>query len=240
MFFGSTDHQDTTVVGLIVSSLRRDISFGLLAPDSKLKIGDLRIRYGGSNHSVREALRILASEGLVEAIAQRGFRVASASEHDLRDISDVRKEIEVIGLRRSIENGDLGWEGRVIAAHHALGKIEELVASEPSDLNALEWDESVRTLFATLVAACGSPRLIEMQRKYFDQSRRIRLAALREGRLDFNARAERRQAIVEAILKRNAHAACVALVQDIEIELTGENSSRPLSTKKPEETYVRN
>ena len=224
MLFGSSEPQDTTVVGLIVSSLRRDISFGVLSPGSKLKIGDLRVRYGGSNHSIREALRILASEGLVEAVAQRGFRVASATEDDLRDITSVREEVEAIGLSRSIERGDLAWEGRVVAANHALDKVEERIAREPSDLNALEWDEAVRAFFATLVSACESPRLIEIQRKYFDQSRRIRLSALREGRLDFEARSRRRRSLIDAVLSRNVRTARAALTQDIEIELSGEHS----------------
>ena len=59
MIFGSNKSEDDTVVGLIAGALRRDISFGSLPPDGKLKIADLRARYGGSNHSIREALRLL-------------------------------------------------------------------------------------------------------------------------------------------------------------------------------------
>lgn len=81
-----------TVVSVLAAALRRDISFGQLPPDSKLKIEALRARYGGSNHSVREALTLLVSEGLVEATAQRGFRVASATAEDLRDIIRLRAE----------------------------------------------------------------------------------------------------------------------------------------------------
>ena len=75
MIFVSAKTEYATVVGLIAGALRRDISFGTLPPDGKLKIADLRTRYGGSNHSIREALRLLTAEGLVTAEAQRGFRV---------------------------------------------------------------------------------------------------------------------------------------------------------------------
>jgi len=111
---------DGTVVSMLASALRRDISFGALLPDQKLKIDTLRQRYGGSNHSMRETLRLLTAEGLVEATAQRGFRVTSATEDDLRDIALVRSEIERVALSLAITNGDVAWEGRVIAAHHAL------------------------------------------------------------------------------------------------------------------------
>jgi len=65
----SEKSNDGTVVAMLASALRRDISFGTLRPDQKLKIEELRVRYGGSNHSIRETLRLLSAEGLVEATA---------------------------------------------------------------------------------------------------------------------------------------------------------------------------
>ncbi len=81
--FGFKNDDAATVVQFIAEQVRRDISFGVLPPDSRLKIEDLRQRYGGSAHSFREALTLLANEGIVEASSQRGFRVASASQADL-------------------------------------------------------------------------------------------------------------------------------------------------------------
>ena len=86
LLFGRRKSDDDTVVEMLASAIRRDISFGVLRPDQKLKLADLRQAYGGSNHSMRETLRILSSEGVVEAANQRGFRVTSATEDDLRDI----------------------------------------------------------------------------------------------------------------------------------------------------------
>ncbi len=221
MIFGSNKSEDDTVVGLIAGALRRDISFGSLPPDGKLKIADLRARYGGSNHSIREALRLLTAEGLVAVEAQRGFRVTSASQADLEDITRLRIEIESIGLRWSLAKGDTGWEGQVMAAHHSLRKAEDAVAGDADDLSALAWDEAVRAFFATLMSACGSARLIETQKTFYDQSRRIRLAALREGTLNFTARRARQAALVEAVLARNEDAALTALTQEIQGELAG-------------------
>ena len=219
MLFGKPPNEDETVVAMLASALRRDISFGTLLPDQKLKIQDLRQRYGGSNHSMRETLRLLSAEGLVEATAQRGFRVTSATEEDLRDIAMVRCQIEVIGLGLSLEHGDVRWEGRVLAAHHALCKAEVVVADQPDDLTALEWDEACRAFAATLVEASGSPRLIDLQQKFFDQSRRFRLALLREGRLDFTARRARLDALLDAILRRDQTDATMLLTEEINQEL---------------------
>ena len=102
LFFVGRKSEDDTVVEMLASAIRRDISFGVLRPDQKLKLTELRQSYGGSNHSMRETLRILTSEGVVEAINQRGFRVTSATEDDLRDILLVRLEVEKLGLKLSL------------------------------------------------------------------------------------------------------------------------------------------
>lgn len=204
---------------MLASALRRDIAFGTLHPDQKLKIAELRQRYGGSNHSMRETLRMLSSEGLVEATAQRGFRVTSATEEDLHDILFVRGEVEKTGLIRAIKRGDIAWEGRVIAAHHAVKKADMAVCANPDDLSALEWDEACRTFSAELISASGSARLADLQRKFYDQSRRFRLAMLRENRIDFAARASRLEHLVAAILDRDAARATQLLTQDIAADL---------------------
>lgn len=219
MIFAGKKSDDSTIVDLLASSLRRDIAFGTLLPDQKLKIDALRSRYGGSNHSMRETLRLLSAEGLVEATAQRGFRVTSATEDDLRDIQLVRIEIESIALSRSIALGDVAWEGRVIAAHHALQKAEATVTDAPDDLTALEWDEACRAFAHALIAACDSPRLIDLHRKFFDQSRRFRLAQMREGKLDWVERKSRQKGLLDAVLSRDDSAARALLREDIEAEL---------------------
>ena len=215
----SSKNEDGTIVELLASTLRRDIAFGTLLPDQKLKLNELRARYGGSNHSMRETLRLLSAEGLVEATAQRGFRVTSATEDDLRDIVLVRSEIEKIALARAIGRGDVAWEGRVMAAHHALQKAEAAVMSAPDDLSALEWDEACRAFSYALIEACDSPRLLDMHTKLFDQSRRFRLALMREGKLDWAARKARQKALLDAVLNKEESKALDLAQQDIEAEL---------------------
>lgn len=220
MVFSIKKRDDATIVDLLAAALRRDIAFGTLLPDQKLKIEELRSRYGGSNHSMRETLRILSAEGLVEATAQRGFRVTSATEDDLRDIQLVRIQIERAALSLAIKQGDVAWEGRVMAAHHALQKAEAAVAETPDDLTALAWDEACRAFGQTLIEACNSPRLMDLHRKFFDQSRRFRLAQLREGKLDWAARKSRQKDLLDAVLNKDESAANALIQNEIEAELT--------------------
>ncbi|MYM56841.1 GntR family transcriptional regulator [Thalassovita mangrovi] len=220
MLFPRKQAEDDTVVEMLASALRRDISFGVLRPDEKLKIEALRQRYGGSNHSMRETLRTLVAEGMVEATNQRGFRVTSATEEDLRDILSMRMEIEKLGLAWSLTQGGVEWEASVIAAQHQLAHAEAAVQTNPDDVTALQWDEACRMFAITLISACGSPRLIEMAGRFYDQSRRFRLAQLREGRIDFAARAARRENLKNATVARDEQAALKLLEEDIRADLT--------------------
>jgi len=219
LLFGGRKSEDDTVVEMLASAIRRDISFGVLRPDQKLKLADLRQSYGGSNHSMRETLRILSSEGMVEAISQRGFRVTSATEDDLRDILLVRLEVEKLGLKRSIERGDVAWEGRVIAALHAVSRADTVVQDNPDDVTALEWDEACRDLSMALISASGSPRLTDMAAQFYGQSRRFRLALLREGRIDFAARATRRALLQNAVIARDEQRSLQVLEDEIGADL---------------------
>lgn len=200
--FGRKSSDARTVVALIAASLRRDIAFGVLPPDTKLKIEPLSAKYGGSAHSMREALIKLSVEGLVEATAQRGFRVASATQDDLEDITRLRIEVECLGLRWSMEKADVDWESRVIAARHALSRAEEEISSNPVDL-AMEWEEFNQRFHATLIDACGSPRLMQIHERLYNQSYRFRLAALRENLVDFDVSRTDHDAIIAAVIDRD-------------------------------------
>ena len=219
LLFGGRKQVDDTVVEMLASAIRRDISFGVLRPDQKLKLTDLRQAYGGSNHSMRETLRILSSEGVVEATNQRGFRVTSATEDDLRDILLVRLEVEKLGLKRSLERGDVAWESRVVAALHSVSRADAVVQENPDDVTALEWDEACRDLSMTLISASGSPRLASIAAQFYGQSRRFRLALLREGRIDFAARSARRAELQDAIMECDADRALGVLEDEISTDL---------------------
>jgi DNA-binding GntR family transcriptional regulator len=220
MLFARQKSQDDTVVKMLASALRRDISFGVLRPDQKLKIEALRQNYGGSNHSMRETLRILVAEGMVEAVNQRGFRVTSATSEDQADILQMRLDLEQLGLIRSLNAGGVDWEAAVIAAQHRLSHADMHVQNTPDDTTTLAWDEACKAFSESLISACGSPRLIDTMGRIYNQSRRFRLALLREGRIDFNARAKRHDALKNAIVTRDTKTALSLQEADIRADMS--------------------
>jgi GntR family transcriptional regulator, carbon starvation induced regulator len=56
--------------------------------------------------------------------------VAPIRVESVVDVTETRLVIEGAALKRSIEIGDVAWETRVVAAHHALSRV-----ADPMNLN---------------------------------------------------------------------------------------------------------
>ena len=79
-----------------VSRLRALIIDGELRPGSRIAERDLCERFGVSRTPLREALKVLASEGLVELLPRRGARVTRLSARELRDAFEVVGALEAL------------------------------------------------------------------------------------------------------------------------------------------------
>jgi DNA-binding GntR family transcriptional regulator len=81
--------------------VRADILTGDLPADSRLGESALGVRYGLSRTPVREALRRLQSEGLVQVSPHRGARVFDWRRLDIETIYDLRAVVEGFLVRRA-------------------------------------------------------------------------------------------------------------------------------------------
>lgn len=187
--------------------LREDIIAGHFPSGAKLQIDELKARYGLSASPVREALSRLISQGFVAAESQRGFRVAPMSPEDLADITLARQVVESAALALAIRKGDDAWEGEVLSTFHKLDRhVLRLGGGPVQDLAS--FSELHKAFHAALIAACGSPRLIEEQSRLYDQAERYRHGMMYSFLTDANVdlMAEHR-ALMEAVLARDADAA---------------------------------
>ena len=85
----ATPRQAPTVIEKCVKRLRGGIMVGDLRPGQKLIEADLQEELGVSRASLREALRALERERLVELVPNRGPSVAKLREKEIEDIHDV-------------------------------------------------------------------------------------------------------------------------------------------------------
>ncbi|MFO1284444.1 MAG: GntR family transcriptional regulator [Burkholderiales bacterium] len=80
-------------------TLRASLVAGDLAPGEPLQEIRLARRLGMSRTPVREALRVLARDGFVEANAARGYAVPRGSVEDLRELFELRESLEGLAAR---------------------------------------------------------------------------------------------------------------------------------------------
>ena len=78
----------------VADALREHLLSGAIAPGTPLRDVDLSARAGVSRTTVREALAVLAREGLVTHSLHRGMEVARLASTDVRDIYAARRVIE--------------------------------------------------------------------------------------------------------------------------------------------------
>ncbi len=78
----------------VLVELRQAIISGLIKPGERLVEERIADELGVSRNPVREAIRALASEGLIEVTAGRGASVATISEQEARETIELRALLE--------------------------------------------------------------------------------------------------------------------------------------------------
>ena len=86
--------ESSSLVELSVRRLRDEILSGTLVPGERLIEEQLTRRFGISRAPVREALRLLGQQGLVEHLPRRGVRVAELSRRDVDELFTLRDVLE--------------------------------------------------------------------------------------------------------------------------------------------------
>jgi DNA-binding GntR family transcriptional regulator len=88
----------------VAAHLRVEIIGGKLAPGERIMQEELAARFGSSRLPVREALRILESEGLVTLRPNSGAWVAQIDRQECIDIYKIRECVEPLAIAESMPN----------------------------------------------------------------------------------------------------------------------------------------
>lgn len=193
------------------AALRRAVLHGELTGGQRLPLNELARQYGVSLGVVREAVTRLASERLLEATPQAGFRVRPLSPEHLADLSWARCQIESVAIEESVRHGDVQWQADVVAAHHVLSATDPL---DPDGTLSRAWMDAHRAFHAAIVSACPSATLLAVRQQLFDEGElyRHRFAERQEGHRDV---AKEHQELVDAVLEGNVARASALLVAHI-------------------------
>jgi DNA-binding GntR family transcriptional regulator len=99
-----SDREDQSLHDEILTRLRDHIVEGNIPDGGRVPERQLCEMLGISRTPLREALKVLASEGLVELLPNRGARVRQLNERDLDELFDVMGGLEGLAGRLACEN----------------------------------------------------------------------------------------------------------------------------------------
>lgn len=143
-----------SLVELVTDQLRGDILSGALEPGERLVEGQLTQRFMISRAPLREALRLLVEQGLVEHLPRRGARVTTYSARDFDELFAVRDALERFALSLVQEQEAAELDTRAVEA--ALTTLAD--AADRGD--RLAASNAHRAFHLALVAMADSRQLL--------------------------------------------------------------------------------
>ncbi len=139
----------------VLDDLRQAILGGDEPPGTLIPIDAVARFFGVSQIPVREALKVLLGEGLVEHVPHIGYSVAKLTFAEFRELYDVREALEVAALRAAVDNAGPGDDDAVRTAHGDLH-----AAMDGADDRA--YHVASRAFHMALIAPTRMERLLHM------------------------------------------------------------------------------
>ena len=106
--------------GEILARLRDYIVEGNLSEGARIPERQLCEMFGISRTPLREALKVLAAEGLVDLLPNRGARVPRLSEENIRDLFDLMAGLEALAGRLACDSITDDEIAGIEALHHEM------------------------------------------------------------------------------------------------------------------------
>ena len=158
---------------VVFQTLRQAIITGEIAPGERLMEIPLSKQLGVSRTPVREAIRMLELEGLVDMVPRRGAEVARITEKDLKDALEVRCALEELAATLACERITPEGRERLKAACIA---FREAISTKhvPSIVDCdIAFHDAI-------FAATGNQRLITLAHNLWEQVYRYRVEYVKD------------------------------------------------------------
>lgn len=134
------------LVDQVAAHVRAEILSGALRPGQRISIAELSRDLAVSTIPIREAMRLLESEALVESAPHQAPVVSDVRIEELQEIYDLRRLIECDTARRGLERVDDAGIGAVESA------LEALLSADPQDHESGFWEAHRQFHFVVLEA----------------------------------------------------------------------------------------
>ncbi|MCZ7568950.1 MAG: GntR family transcriptional regulator [Ardenticatenaceae bacterium] len=196
----------TTLRDQVYQILRDRIITGQLIPGQRLDVDDLSQSLGVSPTPVKDALKQLAAEGLIDIRPRRGTFVAEFTRRDIEELFDVRLMMELHAVDAGLANATREDDGQ-------LRQILEYLSTFIDGDGYRDYQTFLVhdiELHGYLVRLTGNRRLVEMYESIRLNILLVRAYAIQPVK-DAQATYQEHQAIVTAFEQRSAEALRVAI-----------------------------
>lgn len=180
----------------VADHLRAEIRSARLKPGTRLRQEDIAVRLGVSTTPVREAFRILQTEGLVTLDPHRGVEVFRPSMEDVLEYYEIRQALELLAISKAIPN----------MAEPDIAVLEDLLEAMDGVEDGERWVELNNQFHTSVYHHCGRPRLCAMISNLSHVTAGYVQMAVQRARENGQADREHRQ-ILEACKRRDVPAA---------------------------------
>ena len=144
-----------SLVEVAARQLRDEILAGTLEPGQRLIEEQIRLRFSISRAPLREALRLLTQQGLVEHLPRRGVRVTELSETDVDQLFGIRLALEEHAVRSVFPMAEPPGEDQLARLDGWLA----LMRSAEQEGDELRKDDAHRAFHAAVVALADNRQL---------------------------------------------------------------------------------
>ncbi len=224
-----------TLAENIANELRRDILRGNLAPGASIKERDNAAEMGVSRTPMREAIRILAKEGLVELRPSRSPIVVQSDFKNVEDQAQVLIALEMLSAELAVVNASEGDLNHI-------GGIVDFMAMHFETADPLDMFEIDMSFHTAIAEASHNKALAETHRSFLQRLWRARYMAASQRRNRKRVVNDHTR-ILMALRDRDADAARKAigihllnLAEDIRDVIAQENAAGTNSLSGSEDT----
>lgn len=160
-----------TKTEIVMSALRERIVEGVLQPSERVLLRPLAVEFACSEIPVREAVRALSSEGLLELVPHGGARVTRLNAAETIELTEVRTLLEPRATRMAGEAMPAAGLAKLY------GFLDAMRAVVDGRSNA-NYGSLNREFHRSLLAHCPNRRLASTINDLWDQSERTRAVHL--------------------------------------------------------------
>jgi DNA-binding GntR family transcriptional regulator len=151
----------------VVSRVRAMLLEGDIPPGARVPERDICSKLSISRTPLREALKVLAAEGLVVLLPNRGARAAKLTDKDVRDLYEVCQGLEALA-------GELACQRITDTQIEAIGEIHAAMAQHHRAGDLAQYYRCNRLIHEAIVAAANNPVLSAFYETVTARIRRVR------------------------------------------------------------------